>query len=235
MDGDKNLYNQFTAAAYELKSPLVLIRQLSFLIQDQNISDDKKRELASKIQLTAEKSLRLASSVDMASANQMDLIKLEPINPLAACDEVINQVYPLYQKQGKKIYIARQKPAGLIVADRKILERILALFADNAVNYIEPGDAIEIKVSQVGGSKVRIGVRDFGPRVARSQLKKSVKSEKRALRGDLSARQLGGGLSLNLAAKMAENINAKIGFIQHKNCGVTFFVELDASGQMKLI
>ena len=69
------------AAAHELTSPLVLLRQLGLALTD-DVDETERRRLAQRMTLTSERALRLAANVSLMSTDQATL-PLEPINPVS--------------------------------------------------------------------------------------------------------------------------------------------------------
>ena len=53
----------FVAAAHELKSPLVLVRQLSLMLEAGDLSADEQKRMLRQISLTSERALRLTSDL----------------------------------------------------------------------------------------------------------------------------------------------------------------------------
>ena len=75
-----------TAAAHELKSPLVLIRQLSLMLESGELSNANRSEMLRQITLTSDKALRLTSDLTRASRLDDAMFSLEPINPQQLCE-----------------------------------------------------------------------------------------------------------------------------------------------------
>lgn len=220
----------FTMAAHELKSPLALIRQLA---QIGDISDYSGSEIAAlfeRIHLTSERALRLTTDLTRAERLEDSLFDLEPINPMSVCDEVADELRPLFRARGRKIEVARRQAAPLIVAHRDLLRRILLNFADNALNYAETKDPVVLSTTVIGrGSRVRLGVRDFGPGLP-SDMRQRLKSGP----APISRRPASSGLGIYLSRQFAEAMNGQVGSISHRN-GASFYVELDSSAQLRLL
>lgn len=216
---------------HDLKSPLASIRQMALMIEAAGSSSDDIQKYAHRIQLTSERALRLASDVTRASHLENAMFECEPVNPIAACDEVIAQIGSLYQARGRRLEVARLRQAPLAVANRELLGRILTNFADNALHYAPDSGLVKFDISASrGGGNIRIAVRDFGPGVAPS-LWQSICAEKRR---PISRRPDSSGLGLYISKQFAEAMGAKVGVTRHQD-GASFYVDLVGSTQASLL
>lgn len=220
------------AAAHELKAPLALIRQLALSLEGGKASAEATVRLANRITLSSERALRLTTDLTRASRLQNELFELEPVNPIELCEDVADELRPLFAARGIDIRVKRNRQNILAVANRDLLHRILANFSDNALAYAGDDNAVELTAS-ARGSSIRIGVRDYGPDLSKktiSQLKKSLGSSAQPVH----ARPGSSGLGLYLAAQFADYMNSQIGTINHRN-GMTFYIDLPASKQLSLL
>lgn len=221
----------FSVAAHELKSPLALIRQLADVADLDSYSRQEITELFDKIHLTSERALRLTTDLTKAHRLEDSLFDLEPINPLSICEEVADELTPLFKARGKRIEVSRRRSVPLIVAHRDLLRRILLNFADNALNYAEDDSPVVLStITASHGSRVRLGVRDFGPGLP-SDIKRDMRSSRLA---PISRRPASSGLGIYLAGQFAEVMNARIGTISHRD-GASFYVECESSSQLRLL
>lgn len=230
---DDNI-SALATAAHELKSPLSLIRQLSLVLNDGDITDCEKEKIVEQIKLTSERALRLTS--DLTKSIRLDdaLFKLEPINPKQLCKDVVYELQPLYRAHDRKLKLASKKHSALLIANRDLLKRIVVNFSDNALYYAKDSSEVEIKISSHSAGKViRLGVRDYGPALPIDTIRKL---QNKLLNSPMPvyARPQSSGLGLFIASKFADMMNGKIGMIRHRD-GVTFYVDLQASRQLNLL
>jgi signal transduction histidine kinase len=222
------------AAAHELKAPLALIRQLSLSLETYDLSPEQHSQLLSQIRLTSERALRLTTDLSRASRLQDSIFECEPLNPLQLCEDVAHELSPLYQAKGREIRAPHRKGNLLVVGNRELLHRILLTFADNALHYSEAKTIVELQATTLNhGQTIRLGVRDYGPAVPpdmwerlQSRLGKSAQA--------LHARPQSSGLGLYVAGQFASVMSGKIGATRHRD-GATFYVDLNASTQMRLL
>lgn len=221
-------------AAHELKSPLALVRQAALLLEQTESSDERAR-LTSQIQLTAERALRLTSDLTRAARLDDAMFDLEPINPLALCTEIVQDLSNLFREQGRELSFQSRKHPLLLVANRDLLRRIVTNFADNALNYAGDDGAVRLQVQVLrSGQIIRIGVRDFGPGLSSDMWRKL---QRRLVKQDYQAvhqRPQSSGLGLYIADRFAEVMGGQIGALRHRD-GATFYVDLPSSRQTSLL
>ncbi|MDN5275955.1 MAG: putative Histidine kinase [Candidatus Saccharibacteria bacterium] len=222
------------AAAHELKSPLVLVRQLALALEDATLSESQRAVLLEQITLTSERALRLTSDLTRSMRLDDALFQLEPINPVELCAQVAQELGPLYRAHNRRIVAKNYRHSLLLVANRDLLRRILLNFSDNALHYSTKGGAVVLSINSLDqGKTIRLGVRDFGPalpidiwRTLRSKLNTSPQT--------VHARPQSSGLGLYIASQFASQMHGSIGAIRHRD-GATFYVDMRASEQMSLL
>lgn len=233
LHGDDDVFAlpSLTTAAHELKTPLALIRQHSLALQtgDEVLYD--LANVAAQIELTAERSLRLIDDLTRVSSLEDALFELEPVNPVALCDEVVAELLPLYRAKGREIRTVRRKQPPLVVANRNLLRRVITNFADNALHYADDSYPVEL-TARMRGDHVRISVRDFGPGVD-AGLRRLVQADA-SRPASASRRPASSGLGLYISRQFANAMNARVGVSRHRD-GASFFIELHGSTQMSLL
>lgn len=227
VNGGLDLFGQPTLAraAHELKSPLVLIRQLALELQDGSIDSPGAARLINQIGLTSERALNLATNLTKIARLDEDdgLFRLEPVNPLQVCEDVAVELAPLYRANDRELRVKRVYHAPLAVANRELLHQVLVNFADNALQYSHAALPVEISVEARAKSQVRIGIRDYGPATDRQVYDRFQ-----------HARPRSSGLGLMIARQFAEAMNGRTGVTRHRD-GATFYIDMYASRQMSLL
>lgn len=222
-----------SVAAHELKSPLALIRQLSLELASGSLTKREQARVMEQIVQTTEKSLRLTSDLTKAERMQETLFTLEPINPIAVCDDVTYELERLYLAHGRSLQRSRIRNLPPVVANRDLLRRILLNFADNALHYSDENGAVELHAQLLREKgMVRVGVRDYGPAVSMKnwhELTQNMSDSK-----PVHARPQSSGLGIYIAHQFAAAMNGRIGAIRHRD-GASFYVELPISKQLSLL
>ncbi|MEO8691217.1 MAG: HAMP domain-containing sensor histidine kinase [Candidatus Saccharimonas sp.] len=234
--GDVFRVPSLVAAAHELKAPLALIRQLALYGSEYEAEGDAANRdvLLERIRLTSERALRLTTDLTKAMRVEDSLFALEPVNPLTLCEEVVSEISPLYQSKGREVVVAKRQRQVLGLANRDLLRRILLNFTDNALHYSSPDEPVVISTTiRDKGQSIRLSVRDHGPampaqtwRVLHDRMGKSAQP--------LHNRPESSGLGMLISQYFADAMQAKLGAVRHSD-GVTFYVDINASTQMRLL
>lgn len=224
----------FLAAAHELKSPLALVRQLSLALESGECDAREIERIAHQITLTSERALRLTTDLTKTARLEDSLFTLEPLNPLSLCEEVVTELAPLFAAKGRTIKVAPRSRALLGLANRDLLRRILLNFADNAIHYSSNDMPVVLSATaRDGGTRIRLGVRDYGPAVS-PQVWRRLKQTLGAAVQPMHTRPESSGLGLYIANQFAEAMDASIGARRHRD-GATFYIDINASTQLRLI
>lgn len=224
----------FVAAAHELKSPLALIRQLALSLERGELSAADAEQMARRITLTSERALRLTTDLTRASRLEDSLFTLEPLNPVSLCEEVVDELTPLYAAKGRSITLEKRSRPLLGLANRDLLRRILLGFADNALHYGRGDEPVVISASlHDRGNRIRLGVRDYGPSVS-PRVWKSLESSLGVSAQPLHDRPESSGLGIYIARQFAEAMDAEVGATRHRD-GATFYVDIGVSSQLRLL
>ena len=189
--------------------------------------------MAQRITLTAERALRLTTDLTKARRLENALFTLEAIDAAGLCSEVMSELQPLYHAHNKSLKTQVKSRQRLMVANRDLLRRIVANFADNALHYSADDSSVAISVRATDSNqRVRIGVRDFGPAIPAL----TWRALRQGLREPLPLHNRPGssGLGMFIANEFALAIGAQIGVIRHRD-GATFYVDVPASTQLRLL
>lgn len=217
-----------SVAAHELKSPITLMRQLSLVLQDDGLSSAEKSRYQQQLIATADRALLLTTDLSHAANLQPSLFPLESVNPLAICQSIAREIDPLMKIYDRNIaWPKASRKTTLVVANPRLLGRVVANFIDNALRYTEADIPIRVNIGQ-SGETVRVGVRDYGPQMTRSDYQRLL-SEVEQMK-TIRTRPESSGLGIFIASQFARAMQGSIGLIRHRD-GVTFYVDLPVSRQ----
>lgn len=222
------------AAAHELKAPLALVRQLSLVLEAGDYSEAERAVLQRRITLTTERALRLTSDLTRAERLDDGLFELEPLNPIVLCEEVADELSPLYAAHGRQLGVAPHKKKPLLgLANRELLRRILLNFTDNALHYSARDVPVQITARSCRrGETIRLGVRDYGPAIPINVWRRLMQNLGQPQ--PLQNRPASSGLGMVVAYEFAAAMGAQIGAIRHRD-GATFYVDIATSSQLRLL
>ncbi|WIO45876.1 sensor histidine kinase [Candidatus Southlakia epibionticum] len=220
------------AAAHELKAPLALVRQLSLALETGDYTDTERAVLQQRITLTAERALRLTTDLTRAERLDDGLFKVEPLNPIVLCEEVADELSPLYAAHDRTIGVKPHRRQLLGLANRELLRRILLNFTDNALHYSRDAPVYISAQQRQRGAVIRLGVRDYGPAVPANVWRRLMQNLGRPQ--PLHNRPASSGLGMVVAHEFAAAMGASIGAVRHRD-GATFYVDIMTSTQLRLL
>lgn len=222
-------------AAHELKSPLALIRQLALGIEQGECPYEEVVRIARQITLTSERALRLTANLTKTARLEDSLFAVEPLNPSILCEEVVGELSPLFRERKRHLKTTVTCKGRLLgLANRDLLRRVLLGFLDNALHYTEPESTVVLGVStHHRGACIRLSVRDYGPALPADAWKR-IEAAMGGASLPLHSRPESSGLGVYIARQFAEAMRGTIGAIRHRD-GVSFYIDISASTQMKLL
>jgi two-component system phosphate regulon sensor histidine kinase PhoR len=219
-------------AAHELKTPLVLVRQLSLQLAETN-DETAQAEIIRRIRLTSERSLRLVDNLTKAARLESAMFEMEPVLLSGLCREVIDELAPLTAALGQEFQVKIGKSPLVAVGNRDLLRSLIMGLVDNALQYNTPDVPVEISARIRRGEAV-LAVRDHGATMGLAEFR--VLSESLGRRAmPIAARPLSSGLGLVIAQKFAAAMDGHLSVERHQRGGVTFRAHLPASAQLSLL
>ena len=216
-------------AAHELKSPLVLMRQLALSM---DTSDEKSMRFAKdKLVEVSERAIRQVNDLTKISRLEDGLFELEPVSVRGVCDEVTKELRFLYRANHREISEKYTNKSRLVIANRDMLYSVIYNFCSNAMHYSDEGTRAEISVRDRKG-KVEIQVRDFGPSLP-TKIWKEMKHGWLAEPTSVAMRPGSSGLGLYIASKFSKFMNGEVSAVRHRD-GTSFTLILPVSKQITL-
>lgn len=203
-------------AAHELRGPISTIRGFTDLLSKRGTYDESDIDRAAeRIAVNAQTmSIRLERLMSLARVQRGDL-ELHA-GPLEVLDVVRAATYEVDAPAGKSLQI--EVPEDLtVVADRHVVEQILANLLTNAFRY--GGDSVTVSASTVG-ERVELTVSDDGPGVS-AELRHRLFEP--FAQGPDSKRSGGAGLGLAMVRALADAAGLETGY-RPGNPGATFYL-----------
>lgn len=221
------------AAAHELKTPLVLLRQLALqLAVSKKIDIRSRNNIHERMRLTAERSLRLVEGITGAANLEQSMLESEPIELRSFLHSIAYELSPLAGQMGHEFSIRTPRRALCLVGHREFLSALMLSLCDNALIYSRAGQPIVLS-GTVHNDRVKLGVRDYGPRVNRERFQQLTGALGQPQRPSGHARS--SGLGLWIADNFARTMDSKLVIESHRTGGLTFSVTLPRSQQLSLI
>lgn len=220
------------AAAHELKTPLVLLRQLSLQLSEAEGLDERSRIIHERMRLTAERSLRLVEGITRAASLEQSLLESEPIELQSLLVDVAHELSPLASQLGHQFDVRTPRRSICLVGHREFLSALMLSLCDNALTYSQPGEPIRLS-GMVRDNKVRLAVRDHGPVMSRTRFSQLTGKLGQPQKPSGHARS--SGLGLWIADSFARTMESELQVERHRGGGLTFSVALPRSQQLSLL
>ncbi len=220
------------AAAHELKTPLVLLRQLSLQLAESAAPDKRSRLIHERMRLTAERSLRLVEGITKAVNLEQSMLESEPIELKSLLQTVAHELSPLAVQLGHEFDVRTPRRSVCLVGHREFLTSLMLSLCDNALTYSQPGQPIRIS-GMIRQDTVRLAVRDYGPVMSRARFSQLTGTLGQPQKPSGHARS--SGLGLWIADSFARTMESSLQVERHRDGGLTFSVALPRSQQLSLL
>jgi PAS domain S-box-containing protein len=161
-------------------------------------------------------------------------LSLEPVDIADVLRESIALLRPTAAERSITIKTAVDpSPIGFVRADRQRLLQVALNLLSNAVKYNVKGGEVDVQIKSVGGSRLRIEVRDTGPGIAAADLDRLFTPFDRL--GAEGSGIEGTGVGLALSKGLVEQMDGTMGVTTYPGEGSNFWFELaTAEPQMPL-
>lgn len=225
------------AAAHELKTPLAIIAHLASALEDESlVSPESRRESLQRIQLSAERTMRLIQGLTTSyrlNEQQLSLaLNLQPVNINQVCEEVAHEIMPFAKVHDQSLQLQLGRRSQLVVGDKELLHSVLFNLLDNALRHTPPEADVRMQLRR-RSELVRVCVHDSGPGIRPSDMAR-LKQRLGKQTQPIVTRSSGSGLGLYIAQQLAGAMGGRIGVGTVKN-GADFHVDLLHSTQLSLI
>lgn len=222
--------NGILVAAHDLKAPLSLVRQLALSLD--TVSDAPSRQrIQSQIVDVSERALHQVNDLAKIARLEDGLFETEPVSVRALCEEVHQELSPLFTLDHRSLELFYHNRSRLAVANHDLLYSIIYNLCTNALHYSNRETSSHLAVRDNNGA-IRISVRDFGPALP-------TKIWQKLRRGSLdqptsiAMRPGSSGLGLYIASVFARHMHADFGAVRHAD-GTSFYVDMPISSQTSL-
>jgi signal transduction histidine kinase len=218
------------AAAHELKTPLVLLRQLSLQVEYDAAAATP--ELHRRLRMTTERGLRLVDGLTRAARLQDSLFDSESLEIKAICHLVAQEMQPLARELGQQVELKLPKRSLLAIGQYDLLTSLLVGLCDNALGHNMSGGSVVISGRERNG-RIELAVRDSGPKLSVKQFKQL--TGRLGKPQPVAGRPRSSGLGLWVADNFARSMSGTLQAHRHRDGGMTFVVSLPGSAQLSLL
>ena len=223
-----------SAVSHELKTPLTSIRMYGEMLREGWADDEKKKTYYDYIFDESERLSRLISNVlQLARMTRNDLrLELRPISLGELIDSINSKVSSQIESAGFSLSVACNKELDgtVIQVDADAFSQIMINLVDNAIKFSDKNGVakIEIGCQLQRSNTVQISVRDYGPGIAKDQMKKIFRLFYRS-ENELTRETVGTGIGLALVHQLTLAMHGKVDVVNCKP-GAEFRVSFPVSG-----
>ena len=210
-----------SAVSHELKTPLTSIRMYGEMLREGWADEDKKKTYYNFIHDESERLSRLINNVlQLARMTRNELqVELKPVSINEILDMIRSKISSYVERSGHTLNIIcnDETDQAVIQVDLDYFNQIMINLVDNAIKFSTKSDKPDIDItcqSQQDGS-VLFAVRDYGPGVAKDQMRKIFKLFYRS-ENELTRETVGTGIGLALVHQLAQAMNAKVDVINRE-------------------
>jgi signal transduction histidine kinase len=224
--------NDFVAAvSHELKTPLTTIRMYAEMLRDGMVpTAEKQRAYHHTITMESDRLGRLISNV--LELARLERGGLQPTTMVGQAEPVVREAVEVVrahaQQSGFQLEVHAEPDLPPVLIDPDALTQIVVNLVDNAVKFSGAGERrIELHLRRVQG-RVQLSVRDHGPGVPPSHLRKVFEPFWRGER-ELTRRTRGTGIGLALVRGLAQHMGGQVWARNHPRGGFEVSVGFEIS------
>ncbi len=210
-----------SSVSHELKTPLTSIRMYGEILREGWANEDKKKEYYDFIYDESERLSRLIANVlQLARMNRNDLICTpKPVSCSELKDLIQSKIQSQIERAGFDFTIAiddKCKETSINI-DTDLFVQIVINLIDNAIKFSAKSSVkkIDFTISDNLSGDIVFSVRDYGPGIAKKQLKNIFKLFYR-LENELTRETSGTGIGLALVHRLTDVMHGKIDVVNQE-------------------
>jgi two-component system, OmpR family, phosphate regulon sensor histidine kinase PhoR len=203
-----------SAVSHELKTPLTSIRMYGEMLKAGWADDAKRQTYYDYIHSESERLSRLIENVLQLArlTRNTQRLDLRAATVAELMDVVRSKVGTQVERAGFSLVLRNDTPEGTaLLVDIDCFAQIFINLVDNALKFSAgaPAKALEVAARRSGDGSVLVTVRDFGPGVPKTQMKKIFELFYRA-ENELTRETVGTGIGLALVRQLAAAMGGRV-------------------------
>jgi signal transduction histidine kinase len=224
-----------SAVSHELKTPLTSIRMYGEMLKAGWADEAKRQTYYDYIHSESERLSRLIENVLQLARLTRNTQRFDLARATVAelLDLVRSKVTTQVERAGFDLKLRNETPEGTaLVVDADCFAQIFINLVDNALKFSAGATSktVEIVARRGGDGNVLMTVRDYGPGVPKTQMKKIFELFYRA-ENELTRETVGTGIGLSLVRQLAAAMGARVDV---RNCepGAEFRLQFPAAASI---
>ncbi|MET3803092.1 PAS domain S-box-containing protein [Nakamurella sp. UYEF19] len=212
------------ALSHEIRTPLQAVTGFTELLQNLDLSAERRRLALRHIEGAAGHILALVDDVlDIAKIEAGALpLQIELVDLAALVREVVELLRPLADQRTITLHLEADTSGGQVHADRRRLRQVLINVINNGLLYNHPGGWVSLRVDITDGAVVEVS--DSGPGIA-DELRDRLFLPFDRLGADIGG-EPGAGLGLALSRALTEAMGGRLMLRSADGGGTTAVVTL---------
>ena len=207
-----------SAVSHELKTPLTSIRMYGEMLREGWASEEKQKQYYEYIHDESERLSRLISNVLQLARITRSEPQFEPRT--IAAGELFDLVRSKISNQVERagfdltILVPKREAALCVDVDADCFSQIMINLVDNALKFSRDAEnrKIELRAETTGNGELVFAVRDFGPGIEKSQLRKIFKLFYRS-ESELTRETVGTGIGLAIVHQLTTLMSGSVDVI----------------------
>lgn len=207
-----------SAVSHELKTPLTSIRMYGEMLRQGWVDEKKRQSYYEFIHDESERLSRLISNVlQLARITRSDpQFDLKSIQVGALMNGIESKISGQVARAGFELRFSAADNAGAasIRVDEDCFAQIIINLVDNAIKFSKNAadKVIEVSCERSAGNRIQMSVRDFGPGVAKDQMRKIFQLFYRS-ESELTRETVGTGIGLAIVHQLTMAMNGRVDLV----------------------
>lgn len=208
--------------SHEIKTPITSIQGFAELLEDENLSEEERREYSNIIKEESNRLLNLSTNILKLSKlqNQNRITNKDQIDVADQIRKAISLLEPKWNKKEIIFNVSLEKK--YFYGDEELIFQIWINLIDNAIKFSKQKGRIDIILKEKDNS-IEIKIKDYG--IGMDEEEKN-RIFTRFYQIDRSHSEKGSGLGLAIVKRIIELSNGKIEVESKENFGTTMIVNL---------
>jgi two-component system phosphate regulon sensor histidine kinase PhoR len=204
-----------SAVSHELKTPLTSIRMYAEMLKEGWAAEDKTQVYYEFIFEESERLSRLISNVLQLSniSREKPQLEMKPVPVREIMDSVQSKIETQVQRAGFELVVLREPEcdASMVSLDSDHFTQVIINLVDNAIKFSRKSDQKRLEVGARLSSDKRVvfSVRDFGPGIAKDQMRKIFDMFYRS-ESELTRETVGTGIGLAIVHQLSAAMGASV-------------------------
>jgi len=207
-----------SAVSHELKSPLTSIRMYGEMLKEGWADEEKRQSYYEFIHDESERLSRLISNVlQLANISRNEpQFDLKPTNVVELMSNTESKIASQIERAGFELRFTTADDASraMICIDADCFAQMIINLVDNAIKFSRDAEKkiIEIGCDCYGDNQVMFSVRDYGPGIAKDQMKKIFQLFYRS-ESELTRETVGTGIGLAIVHQLAVAMDGNVDMV----------------------